>query len=134
MALVDHLAGDAEPGDERGGATGDDVGDLGLEAARQGGEQVDAERLGGRPPHGGDLVAHLVVGHGRGPEAAEAAGLAHRRCEPVVGDAAHAGEHHGVLDLEGVGEPGGQHATMLVALDRAVKSGRISRGGTRLHR
>ena len=46
VAQVDDVAGHAEPGHERGGAALDDVVDLGLEAAGQGGEQVDAEGLG----------------------------------------------------------------------------------------
>ena len=33
--------------------------------------------------------------------------------ETVVGHPAHAGEHHRMLDLQGVGQPGVEHARML---------------------
>ena len=46
----------------------------------------------------------LSLAHGRGPQAAEAAGLADRGHHRVVGHPAHAGQHDRVLDLEDVGE------------------------------
>jgi hypothetical protein len=79
VAQVDHVAGHAQPGHERGGATADDVAHLLLQAAGQGGEQVDAERLGRRLPHARDLGAHLVVAHRGGAQAPEPARLAHGR-------------------------------------------------------
>ena len=44
---VDDVAGDPETGDEQRGTAVDDVADPRLDLVRDGGEQVDAERLGG---------------------------------------------------------------------------------------
>ena len=48
----------------------------GLDLAGQGGEQVDAERLGGELADLGHLLGQLVGAHRRGAERADAAGLA----------------------------------------------------------
>ena len=106
VAEVDRGAGDTEAGDERGGPSLDQQLDLAQQRLGKGGEQVDAERLGGRlsgPPH---LIGQLLRGHRRGPEAAEPAGLRHGRHQTVIGDTAHARQHHRVLDAEHVGQTG----------------------------
>ena len=97
---IDRLAGNAEAGHEHAGPALDHVVDLVLDLAGQRGEQVDPERLGGERPRLGHLFDHLVGSHRRRPERAEAARLAHRGREAVIGDTAHAGEHHGVFDVE----------------------------------
>ena len=103
---VDHVARHAEAGDEDPGAAVDHDCDLGCDLARDGGEQVDAERLGRELADLGHLLDHLLVAHRRRAEAAEAAGLRDGGGEAVVRDAAHAGQHHGVFDVEQVGEAG----------------------------
>ena len=104
MQLVDHLAGDAEAGDEDAGAALDDGRDTVLDLAGQGREQVDAEGFRRRGLDAGDLLHELVVAHGRGAERADATGLRHRRHQTVLRHPAHAGQHHGVLDLQELGQ------------------------------
>ncbi len=106
VAQLDDVAGHAQPGHEHPAAALDDGLDLRLHVARSGGEQVDAEGLVGQRPHLGDLFDHLVEAHGRRAHAPEASGLADRRDQGRVRHPAHAGEHHGVLDLEDVGQSG----------------------------
>ena len=107
MAEVDDVAGHAEPGDEHRAAAVDDVAapwprlSPGAAVSRS-----TPKGLVVSVAHLGDLVAHLVVAHGRGAHAPEAAGLADRGDEAVVRHPAHAGQHHGVLDLEDVGQSG----------------------------
>lgn len=67
------------------------------------GEEVDAERLLGPLSDPGRLAPQAPVVEGRGPEAAEPAGLRDGRDELVVGDAAHPRERHGVVDAEELG-------------------------------
>ena len=104
VAEVDHVAGHAEPGHEDGAAAVRDLVDLPLHVVGGGGQEVDAEGLVGGGPDGSDLVAHLLVAHGRGAQATEAAGLRHRGDDAGVGDPAHPRQHHRVLDLQGVGQ------------------------------
>ena len=94
------VARHAEPGREHRRAPVDELLRVGEHPVGQRGEEVDAERLVGERLGGADLVDHLVGRHRRGAEAAEAARLGHRGDERVVRDAAHPGEHHGVLDAE----------------------------------
>ena len=86
MQQVDHLARHAEPGDEDPRPAVDDRLDARLDLAGQRGQQVDAERLGRQLPHAGHLLGQLVGAHRRGPERADAAGLADRGDQPVVAD------------------------------------------------
>ena len=113
VALIDDVAGHAKARDERGGAAADHIVDLVLEPLWQGGEQVDPEGPRRGLAHGGDLAPHFVVAHCGRTQAAEAAGLRHGGGQAVIGHAAHAGEHHGMLDLQGVGQAGPEHARML---------------------
>ena len=69
-------------------------------ALRQRGEQVDAERLVGELAYAAHLVVELLRRHRGRTECAEAAGVGHRGDDALVGDAAHSGEHDGVLDAE----------------------------------
>jgi hypothetical protein len=109
VALIDDIARHAQSSDEGSCPAADDVLDLALEAVGQGREQVDPEGLGRRRPHRGDLGPHLLVAHRGCTHAAEAAGLGHGRDQAVVGHPAHPGEHHRMLDLQGVGEAGTEH-------------------------
>ena len=59
--------------------------------------------VGGRPDRR-HLGHHRLVAHGRGTEAPEPSGLRDGGDELGVGDAAHAGQHDGVLDPEQLGE------------------------------
>ena len=52
----------------------------------------------------GDLGHHPLVAHGRGAEAAETPGLGDGGDQRGVRDAAHAGQHHRVLDTEDLGQ------------------------------
>ena len=104
VALVDHVAWYAEPGHEYGGAAGDDLVDLGGHVGRHGREQVDAERLGRRLANRGDLVDHAIHRHRRGTETSKSAGFGNSGNHFVVGDAAHAGQHHRVLYVENFGQ------------------------------
>ena len=72
--------------------------------AGHGGEQVDAERLVGGGADGRHLLHHLLVAHGRRAEAPEATGLGDRGRQRGIRDAAHPGQHDGVLDAEQLGE------------------------------
>ena len=107
VAQLDDLAGHAEAGHEHAGAAVDD-------GLRPGSTMSPGAAVSRSTPNGLSVSARTLaisstislVAHGRGAEAAEAAGLGHGGDEPVVRDAAHAGEHHGVLDLEDVGESG----------------------------
>ena len=112
VAEVDDVARHAEPGHEHRAAAVDDVVDLGGHVAGRGGEQVDAEGLGGELADLGDLVAHLLGRHRRRAHAPEAAGLAHGGDETVVRHPAHPRQHHGVLHLQDVGQPSA-HARLL---------------------
>ena len=112
MALVDHLAGDAEPGDEERCPTGDDGVDLVRHAAGQGGEQVDPEGGAGALADLRDLGLHLLEAERRGTESAEAAGGTHGGDEIGIGHPAHPGEHHGVLTVEQVGQSGADHGVL----------------------
>ena len=75
MTEVDHVARHAEAGDEHPCAAVDHRLHLALDLARDGGEQVDAERLARERSGLRDLLDHHLVAHRRGAEAAEAAGL-----------------------------------------------------------
>ena len=121
MAELDHVTGHAETGDEEPGPAVDDVLHLRGEVVGERGQQVHAEGLGGELPDLGDLFDHLLPAHRGGAHAAEAAGFADGGHEAVVGHAAHAGQHDGVLDLENIGESR-SHASLLGPLDRTVKS------------
>ena len=101
---VDDVAWDAEPGDEQCGAAIDDVLDTGLDLLGEGGEQVDAERLGRHRSDAGDLVGQLCWAHRRGAERADASGLGDGGDEAVVRDATHPGAHHRVFDPKEVGK------------------------------
>ena len=67
MAQVDDLARYAEPGDEDGRALRDEQLDVAQHVGRQGGEQVDAERVARQLLRLSDLVDHLVAGHRDAP-------------------------------------------------------------------
>ena len=56
------------------------------------------------PRTAGDLRHHLLVPHGRSAEAPESAGFGDRGGELGVRHAAHASQHHGMLDAEELGE------------------------------
>ena len=102
---VDGVAGHAEAGHEDPGTALDDVGDLGRHLAGDGREQVDPEGLGRRAPAPWPSPRPSPGrAHRRCAEAPEAAGLGDGGDQAVVRDAAHAGEHDGVLDLEEVGQ------------------------------
>ena len=124
VAQVDDVAGHAEPGDEDAGARrGDDVARLSLDPVGHRGEQVDAERLVGE-------LAHLRRSRATSssplmcdaPSAAETAGLGDRGDEPVVRDAAHAGEHDGVLDVEELGQSSAHAPSVPSNLTARVKA------------
>ena len=108
VELVDHLAGDAEAGDEDARPTVDDGLDAFLHLTRQRGEQIDTERLRGEGLDLGDLLAEFIGLHRARAERADAAGLADRRDETVVTHPAHAGEHHRVFDVQQFGESSAQ--------------------------
>ena len=102
---VDDVAGHAQAGDEQCSTAVDDVPDAGLHLVGHGGQQVDAERLRRARPHRCDLVGQLGRAHRRRAEGADAAGLGHSCDEAMVGDTAHPGAHHRMVDAEQVGEP-----------------------------
>ena len=104
VAHGDHLAGDAEGPDEDPGPGVDDALDLGGHVAGHGRQEVDPPRPVGERRHGGHLGVHGLVVHGGRPQGADPAGLGHGRGQPVVADAAHAGQHHRVLDPEELGQ------------------------------
>ena len=54
--------------------------------------------------HAAHLVVELLRRHRRRAERAEAARVGHRGDDRVVRDAAHPGQHHGVLDAEHLGQ------------------------------
>ena len=103
---ADDVARHPESGNEQRRAAGDDQLDAAGEALGQGREQVDAERLVGRLVDRVDLALHELEGERCGAERADAAGVRHRGHELVIGDAAHAREHHRMLDLQQLGQPG----------------------------
>jgi hypothetical protein len=114
VALVQQLDGVArhpEAGHEGPGAARYDVADLVGDLAGQRGQEIDAERLGREVAHLGHLGHHLLGPHRRRAHAPEAARLRHGGDEAVVRDAAHPGQHDGVLDLEEVGESGAHGAS-----------------------
>jgi hypothetical protein len=113
VAQLHDVAGYPQTGHEHLRALGDHQLDVGRHLLGQRGEQVDTERLVGEPLHRPDLLDHLVLAHGGGAEAAEAARLGDGGDQGVVRDAAHPGQHHRVLDLEGVGQAGA-HRELLV--------------------
>ena len=104
VAQVDHVARDTQAGDEDRRPLVDELLHLRRQIAGHRRQQVDSERLVRFGADGPDLVDHLTGRHRRGAEAAEPTGLGHRGNELAVGDAAHTGEHHRVLDTEDVGE------------------------------
>ena len=106
VAEIDHISGHAETGHEhRGPAIGHGI-DVSDHVSGGGGQQVRSEGLGGGGPDLGDLFDHDVVAHGGRSQAAEPAGLGDGGDHLGVGDAAHAGEHHRVFDVEDLGESG----------------------------
>ena len=104
----DDVARHTEPGDEQRRAARHDRGDIGDHALGHGREQVDTEGGGGELAHRRDLLDHLLRLHRRGAERSDPAGVADRRDQTGVGHPTHAREHHGVLDLEQVGQPRSQ--------------------------
>jgi hypothetical protein len=106
VAQLDGVAGHPEPGHEDPRPVVDERLHLGQQVAGRSGEEVDPEGLVGARGHRVDLVDHALEAHRRRPEAPEPAGLADRGHQLGVGDTAHAGQHHRVFDLEGVGEAG----------------------------
>ena len=111
---VDDLAGHAESGHEDAGSALDDALDILLQLTGDGGQQVDAERLGGEAMHGRDLLVQLTRSHGRGAEGTDAAGLTDGGDELRVGDPTHSGEHHRMFDVEQVGQSGVHTDTVAV--------------------
>ena len=85
-------------------------------AARHGREEVDPEGLVGGRAHGGHLRHHLLVAHGGCAEAAEAARRRDGRHQFGVRDAAHAGQHDGVLDAEQLGETSSHRRSLPLCL------------------
>ena len=75
MTEVDDVARDAEAGDEDPCPAVDHRLHLALDLTRDGGEQVDAERLARQRSGLRDLLDHHLGAHRRGAEAAEAARL-----------------------------------------------------------
>ena len=104
VAQLDRVAGDAQPGDEHRRALADQVLDVRHHLGGQRGEEVDTERLGRTLPHRTDLVDDLLGLHRRRTEAAEATRLRDRTDQAVVRHSAHPRQHHGVFDLEQVGQ------------------------------
>ena len=129
VAALDHVAGHAEGGDEHRHALGDEQVDALEHLVGQRGEQVDPERPVGERLRGPDLLAPSARGSSRQPRGSpKPAGLGHRGDEPVIGDAAHAGEHHRVLDLE---HSTGRMLSTSLSL-RPGASSRERRGGVNL--
>jgi hypothetical protein len=121
VAEVDEIDGHAEPGDEDGSALVDRRFALRAHVAG-GGEQIDAERFGRELLELPDLIDHELGRHRGRAEASESAGFGDGGHELVVRDTAHAGEHHGMLDAESLGESRLDHgflpesATMTVGI------------------
>src|SRR5215207_1934578 len=112
MAEPDDVARHAEAGHEHLRAFADHELDVRHHLLGKRSEEVDTERLARRRLHGADLVDHLVLGHGRRAQATEAARFGHRGDERVVRDATHAGEHHRMLDLQGIGQSSSHVVTL----------------------
>ena len=100
MQQVDHFARHAEAGHEDAGPTVDHALDPLLHLARHGGEQVDAEGLAGRSANIGHFLGQFLLIHRAGAEGSDAARFADCGDEAVITDAAHAGQHDRVFDVE----------------------------------
>ncbi len=110
MAQTDDLGRNTETRHEHRHAAGDGALGLRLELAGKGGQEIHAERCIRERADTVDLLDQFLGRHRRGAEAAEAARLRDGSGEFVVRDTAHPREHHGMVDLEKVGESCVQHA------------------------
>ena len=131
---VDDLARHAEAGDEDARAAVDHALDAVLDLARHRGQQVDAERLArsARGPWPSPRAARRRPSSTRPSVPIPPASLT-AATRAVVADAAHAGEHDRVFDVEQLGQAGAHAATVATtARVRAPAAGRgVGRPGRR---
>jgi hypothetical protein len=128
MAQVDHLGGDPEAGHEQAHALADGDLDQTAQVACEGDQQVDPEGPFRQPADGLHLLDHPVAGEGGGAQGAVAARLGDGRHQAGVGDAAHPGEHHGMLDAEQLGQSG-LHGFILCLMALRLAAHRSTVGG-----